>query len=151
MGIEFKLLGTDMTPPTYSRPGDAGIDLRVDLNFSPDRMFNLYPGDQHLFSTGIAIHIKDPNYVGLVFPRSGLGSKGLVLANTVGVIDSTYQGPIKLALKNTCKTQTIELLHDQRVAQLVILPIHMANLQQVTEFTDSSVRGESGFGSSGNS
>lgn len=96
MKVELKILD-EMAYPKYATPGSAGIDLKA---ASIIRAIEIYPGDQELIRTGIAIHIKDPGYAGMIIPRSGLGKRGVVLGNLVGLIDSDYQGEIKVLLWN---------------------------------------------------
>ncbi|HBL86646.1 MAG TPA: dUTP diphosphatase, partial [Alcanivorax sp.] len=98
--------------------------------------------------TGLAIHIGDTGYAGMILPRSGLGHKhGIVLGNLVGLIDSDYQGQLMVSCWNRGNSAfTIE--PGERIAQLVIVPVMQVALTQVDEFDDSA-RGEGGFGHSG--
>ena len=88
--------------PKYAHFGDAGLDLRA---YFPDNSFAwIQPGQSTMLRTGI--HMALPTgTVGLIFPRSGLGSRGLVLKNLVGVIDSGYRGEIKLPVWNTGESE----------------------------------------------
>jgi len=153
MNIDFKILdeSIDATLPSYGTIGSAGLDLRACL---PDdeylRHVILRPDDQYLFKTGIAIHIANPGYAGIIIPRSGLGVKhGIVLANLVGLIDSDYQGELMVCLWNRCKKDYI-VSHLDKIAQLVIVPVVQGKLNLVKEFQQSE-RGEGGFGSTGKS
>lgn len=130
--------------PVRSSEGAAGIDLRVCI----DEPFVLKAGEQHLFSTGIAIFLKDPAYVGLVVPRSGLGTKGIVLGNLVGVIDSDYQGEIGICLWNRSKEDRTINVGD-RVAQYIVTAAIHPEFSFVTEFSGETERGAGGFGSTG--
>ena len=98
--------------------------------------------------TGLAIHIKDPGYAGIILPRSGLGHKhGIVLGNLVGLIDSDYQGQLFVSCWNRGNSAfLIEV--GTRIAQLVIVPVAQVSFDRVTSF-DSSERGSGGFGSTG--
>ena len=84
----------------------------------------------------------------VLLPRSGLGHKnGIVLGNLVGLIDSDYQGEIKVSLWNRSQEPyTVEPM--ARIAQMVIIPVVQAAFDIVDEFT-ASERGEGGFGSTG--
>ena len=137
-------IGGELPFPQYATQGSAGLDLRACL----DEPLTLLPGNTELISTGLAIHIGDPNIAATILPRSGLGHKhGIVLGNLVGLIDSDYQGPLMVSCWNRSeKTYTIE--PGERIAQLVIVPILKAQFEVVDEFTVTK-RGESGFGSSG--
>jgi dUTP pyrophosphatase len=130
--------------PAYATAGSAGLDLRACV----EAPLTIAPGDTHLVSTGLAIHIADPGYAAMVLPRSGLGHKhGIVLGNLVGLIDSDYQGPVMVSCWNRGReAYTINPL--ERIAQLVIVPVAQAQFRIVEAF-DASARGEGGFGSSG--
>ncbi len=142
--INKKLLETSDFFPAYATSGSAGIDLRACI----DTPLTLKAGETILVPSGFAIHIKEPNLAGFIFPRSGLGHKnGIVLGNLTGVIDSDYQGEIKISLWNRSNIDyTIEAF--DRVAQLVFLPVAHAQLHLVDHFEESQ-RGAGGFGSTG--
>lgn len=143
MKVELKILNENCYPE-YATPGSAGIDLKA---ASIIRAIEIYPGDQELIRTGIAIHIKDPGYAGMIIPRSGLGKRGVVIGNLVGLIDSDYQGEIKVLLWNR-GNDIVQIDHMDRIAQLVIVPIVQAQFEIVQEF-EQSQRGTGGFGSTG--
>lgn len=131
--------------PKYATSGSAGLDLFANLS----EPLHLHVGETSLVSTGVSVHIKNPNFAGIVLPRSGTSIKrGLVLANSVGLIDSDYQGEILLAIWNRSETyQTIS--PGERLAQLILIPITHAKFTQVDQFTESTLRGVGGFGSTG--
>jgi dUTP pyrophosphatase len=130
--------------PAYATPGSAGLDLRACL----DAPITLEPNAWQLVGTGIAIHLADPAYAALILPRSGLGHKhGIVLGNLVGLIDSDYQGELKISAWNRSDTPFV-LQPMERLAQLVIVPVVQAQFRVVTEFA-ASQRGEGGYGSTG--
>lgn len=141
--VECVMAGRMSTLYSYARKGDAGLDLRADIT----EPVALTPGTKVQFGTGLRVHLKSPGLVGLVFPRSGLGMRGIVLTNTVGVIDSNYTGEIKLSLTNT-GAETVVVQPGDRIAQLVVVKIERLNLVPVEKLPDTE-RGESGFGSSG--
>ena len=112
------------------------------------RSLTLQPGDTYLVPTGLAVHLANPDYAAVLLPRSGLGHKhGIVLGNLVGLIDSDYQGELKVSVWNRGKEAfTIEPM--ERIAQMVIVPVVQASFKVVDEFA-ASERGEGGFGSTG--
>ena len=130
--------------PQYATPGAAGLDLRACLA-AP---LVLAPGATELIATGIAIHLADSRYAGLILPRSGLGHKhGIVLGNLVGLIDSDYQGQLMVSCWNRGSMAfTINPL--ERIAQLVIVPVVQVEFNVVDSFEESG-RGAGGFGSTG--
>ncbi|KEZ77111.1 dUTP diphosphatase [Salinisphaera hydrothermalis] len=137
-------LGRDFPMPERATAGSAGIDLRA-MIAAP---LSLAPGQCELLPSGLAIHIGDPNLAGLILPRSGLGHKhGIVLGNGTGLIDSDYQGELKVSVWNRADVAyTIE--PGERIAQFVLIPVVAAELAIVDEF-DESDRGIGGFGSTG--
>jgi dUTP pyrophosphatase len=130
--------------PHYASAGAAGLDLRACIEVP----LHLHPGDSHLVSSGIAIHVDDPGYAAMILPRSGLGAKsGIVLGNLVGLIDSDYQGPLVVSVWNRGKGAfTIQPL--DRIAQLIVVPVVQVEFEVVEEFA-ASARGGGGFGSTG--
>lgn len=137
-------IGTEFPLPAYATEGSAGLDLRACL----DAPLVLAPGETHLIRTGLAIHISDPAFAGLVLPRSGLGHKhGIVLGNLVGLIDSDYQGELMVSCWNRGH-ETFTVQPGERIAQYVLVPVVQAEFRVVDDF-DASVRGAGGFGSSG--
>lgn len=130
--------------PQYATKGSAGLDLRACIS-DP---IHINPQETSLIPTGIAIHIEDPRYCGMILPRSGLGHKhGIVLGNLVGLIDSDYQGQLFVSLWNR-SNNIFELNPFERIAQLVIVPVTQVDFNLVEDFTSSN-RKDAGFGSTG--
>ena len=146
MRIDVRILDPRMAEqlPAYATPGSAGLDLRACL----DAPITLEPNGWQLVGTGIAIHLADAAYAALILPRSGLGHKhGIVLGNLVGLIDSDYQGELKVSAWNRSDVPFV-LQPMERLAQLVIVPVVQARFNIVDEFPPSE-RGEGGYGSTG--
>jgi dUTP pyrophosphatase len=144
--VELKILNPKMADqlPQYATAGAAGLDLRACL----DAPVVLQPGEVYLVPTGIAIHLANPAYAAVLLPRSGLGHKhGIVLGNLVGLIDSDYQGELKVSLWNRSH-QAFTIAPLERIAQMVVVPVAQAVFEVVDEFA-ASQRGEGGFGSTG--
>lgn len=137
-------IGTTFPLPTYATDGSAGLDLRAVL----DEPLTLAPGETQLIRTGLAIHIADPAFAGLVLPRSGLGHKhGIVLGNLVGLIDSDYQGELMVSCWNRGQA-AFTIQPGERIAQYVLVPVVQAQFRVIDSF-EASARGAGGFGSSG--
>lgn len=146
LSVQIKILHPLMADqlPQYATSGSAGLDLRACI----EQPITLQPGETYLVPTGLAIHLADPNYAALILPRSGLGHKnGIVLGNLVGLIDSDYQGELKVSLWNRGQEQFV-IEPSARIAQMIIIPVMQANFTVVEEFAQSD-RGEGGFGSTG--
>ena len=126
--------------PSYAHAGDAGMDLRA------AETVTIMQGCSIKVGTGVRVAIPG-GYVGLQFPRSGLGTRGLTLRNCVGVIDSGYRGEILAGLWNTTdKPWTVK--RGERVCQLVVMPYAACEVVQVDELDDTE-RGTDGYGSTG--
>jgi len=146
--IDLKILDSMMGEcyplPEHATPGSAGVDLRA-CTYSA---LTVEPGETVLIPTGIAVHIKDPSLCATILPRSGLGHKhGIVLGNLVGLIDSDYQGELKISCWNRSDTPFVINTGD-RIAQMVFLPVVQVDFNVVDSF-DESERGNGGFGHSG--
>ncbi|MFP5358260.1 MAG: dUTP diphosphatase [Gammaproteobacteria bacterium] len=142
--IQLKILDPRAQVPAYATQGSAGLDLRALL----DEPLELAPGATTLLRTGLAVHIADPGLAAVILPRSGLGHKhGIVLGNLVGLIDSDYQGELMVSCWNRGQTG-FTIKPDERIAQLVFVPVVRAGFETVSEF-HASARGAGGFGSTG--
>lgn len=142
MKIKIKKLHKDAVIPTYSRHGDAGLDITC-INRTYDNKERYYEYD-----TGLSIEIPY-GYVGLIFPRSSISKYDLSLSNAVGVIDSGYRGEIKFRFKETTDRESVfraVYKKGDKVGQLIILPFPEVQLEEVVELSDSE-RGIGGFGS----
>lgn len=135
--------------PRYQSEMAAGIDLHACLD-APLLLEAQAPAV--LISSGMAVHIGDAGLAGLILPRSGMGHKrGLVMGNSVGLLDADYMGPLYMSAwnRNPPGSAPIEVLPGDRIAQLVFVPVVRPAFRVVGEFTGSSARGEGGFGSTG--
>ena len=137
-------VGRDMDLPRRATSGSAGLDLRACI----DVPLTLEPGKSELVPTGIAIHLADPGLAAVLLPRSGLGHKhGIVLGNLVGLIDSDYQGEVKVSVWNRGE-RAYTIQPGDRIAQMVVVPVVQVDFDIVEDF-DASARGAGGFGSTG--
>jgi len=120
----------------------AGYDLA-----SPEHI-TLYNNEKYTLDLQIALHIEHEQLVGLIYPRSSMGMKGLHFLNTTPVIDCEYTGNIKLALINKDDDPLI-IKRGDRIAQLVFTHIyHPKELGQVDRHIVTD-RNSDGFGSTG--
>ena len=142
--IVSPLVGTNIPLPEYATVGSAGMDLRACL----EAPLTVAAGETVLIPTGIAIHMFDPQMAAMILPRSGLGHKhGIVLGNLVGLIDSDYQGEIKISCWNrSAEGYTIAV--GERIAQLVFITTLRVSFNIVSDF-NATERGEGGFGHTG--
>lgn len=133
--------------PHRATSGSAGMDLRS----LEDGPVTVPPQGVHRFALGFAMHIADPGVAGFILPRSGLGSRGLGLANTVGLIDSDYMGELSVVARNWQPEggKPITVNPGDRIFQIVFLPVTLASFVEVAAFSGNSERGTGGYGSTG--
>ena len=137
-------IGTEFPLPQYATGGSAGLDLRACI----DAPLLLEPGKSELLPTGLSIYVEDPGLAAVILPRSGLGHKhGIVLGNLVGLIDSDYQGALRVSVWNRGR-EPYTVQPGERIAQLVVVPVVQVELDIVEDFAATS-RGAGGFGHSG--
>ena len=141
MQLQIRRLNEHSIIPTRAHATDAGFDI-----YSPIGV-NIGVGAKVTIPTGLSIALPE-NTVGLIYPRSSLGTKhDLILANTVGVIDSGYRGEIMVVIRN--QGDSVYTIHTgDRIAQMIITPYLAPEIVEVTELADSD-RGANGFGSTG--
>jgi len=140
--IKIKLLDKSSQMPKYAHKGDAGLDLFSAIDCI------IKPYERKLVPTGIKIAIPF-GYAGFVQPRSGLAIKhGIALVNSPGLIDSGYRGEICIIMINLDKENEFNVRKGDKICQLVIQKIEESDLIEV-ENIGETVRGESGFGSTG--
>ena len=145
--MNLKIRLTDKTlMPTRANPTDAGLDLRA----AESKL--IQSATPTLIDTGVSVQIPK-NHVGLVFSRSGLAKHGITLSNSVGVIDSDYRGNIMVSvICNADNERDIFINKGDRIAQLVVVPIVLPEVQVVDEDDEewlNTARGTGGFGSTG--
>ena len=134
------MLEDDAFAPVRAHDTDAGLDLR-----SRDEDFWLWPGQSHVFDTGV--HIELPHgYYGKIESKSGLNVKHDIVS-LGGVIDEGFTGSINIKLYNLGKEE-YRFRKGDKVAQMVIMGYIAPTIEIVTELVDTD-RGDSGFGSSG--
>lgn len=128
--------------PTRAHEGDAGLDLYA------CEAAHIGPGERWSVGTGVALEIPDA-HAGLVLPRSGIAREhGITLVNSPGLIDSGYRGEVRVLLLNTDPAETFRVEAGDRIAQLLVTPVAIADPVEVAELSGSA-RGDGGFGSTG--
>lgn len=156
MKVKIKKLSADAVMPTKAHPSDAGFDL-VATSRAIDAYGNV------VYGTGLAFEIPE-GYAGLLFPRSSLAKKDLLLSNSVGVIDSHYRGEVTMKFKPSValveeprNKAGYVISHDfdynryevgDRIGQLIVMPIPEVEFEWVDELSTTD-RGEGGYGSTG--
>jgi dUTP pyrophosphatase len=141
MLLKIKKLHPEAVAPSYSHPGDAGLDL-----FAVEDA-QIEAGASKLVKTGISIELP-PGTEGQVRPRSGLALKHqITLLNSPGTIDEGYRGEVGVIVINHGK-EAFQVTKGMKIAQLLIKPVLRVEIEEVEDLSDTA-RGAGGFGSTG--
>lgn len=134
--------------PSFKMP-TKGSEFAGAYDLYMPRGGKLWPNSIHAYKVGLGFAAEVPaGHVALLLPRSGVGSNGgLALNNTCGVIDSDYRGEWVAALR-THNGEAFEWQAGDRILQMLIVPVAQVTLNQVESLSET-VRGEGGFGSTG--
>ena len=136
----------DLPVPAAESDGAAGLDIRTNEDIV------LWPNEELLVGTGFAYE-PPLGHALFLLPRSGLGAThGIILGNTVGLIDTDYRGELKVALwYRRSEGKPFTASRGERIAQLVCLPILPPSFALEVDYSmlSTTARGQGGFGSSG--
>ncbi len=144
--IEIIRINPKSKIPKKITNGSSGLDIRACI----DNNITIESYSTKLINTGISIYIKNKNITALIIPRSGLGhKKGIILGNSIGLIDSDYQGEILISLFNRSNKKFI-VKNFQRIAQIIFIPLINIKFNEVKIFKNKTKRFIHGFGHTGN-
>lgn len=143
INLKLQKLDENVILPCYQTDGAAGMDLCAFLK----EPVTLEPLERKLIPTGLKMELPC-GYEAQVRPRSGMAIKhGITLVNCVGTIDEDYRGELCVPVINLSNKE-FTILNGDRIAQMVIAPVTKAQIEVVTQLSDTK-RGEGGFGSTG--
>jgi dUTP pyrophosphatase len=141
--VLIKKLNPDVELPAYKTTGASGMDLMAFIK----EPIMIPPNSSYLVPTGLSVAFSE-DYEVQIRPRSGLAAKNhITVLNTPGTIDSDYRGEIKIILFNHGKEEFL-INNKDRVAQMILTPVIKMELEETSDLPDT-LRGESGFGSTG--
>ena len=141
--VLIKKLDPSVKLPEYKTNGASGMDLIAFLK----NPIKIKPKKSYLIPTGLSVAFPK-NYEIQIRPRSGLAAKKNVsVLNTPGTIDSDYRGEIKVIIYNHGDAD-FEVNNGDRIAQMILTPVIKMKLEE-TDKLPETIRGESGFGSTG--
>ena len=145
--FRYLLHGEGLPLPQRQTEGAAGMDLLAAL--PKGETLQLHPGKRIVIPCGFAMALPT-GFEAQVRPRSGLAVRhGITVLNTPGTIDADYRGEVMVPLINLGE-EVFTVSRGDRIAQMVIAPITAAAFT-VTATLDETLRGASGFGSTGRS
>lgn len=130
--------------PERAHDSDAGWDL-----FTPEDV-ELVEGEITMVDLRIKVAIPE-GFFGMIVPRSSMATKRILLANTIGIVDSGYRGNVKVALiyhPTIDMPLTTTVYRGDRLAQMILVPYLNTEIEEDYDLDDTD-RGDGGFGSSG--
>jgi dUTP pyrophosphatase len=139
MKLKILKLNPQTKLPAYAHPGDIGMDLYS----LEDKL--LEPGERHVFFVGFALEFPE-GHGAIVKDKSSL-PKNAGIHTMGGVYDAGYRGEYNVNLINLGK-EPYQIHIGDKIAQLVIVPVVIAELEEVKKLSDTS-RGHGRFGSTG--
>lgn len=144
--LKFKLHTTDALVPTKAGPEESGYDLTA-ISFVKKRGKHTF-----MYDTGVSVEVPSGYYTEIV-PRSSISKTGFVLSNSIGVIDATYRGTLKIVLTDVDSESrnngiSRPMTCPFTLAQLIVRKRHDLQVEVVSELSET-VRGDGGFGSTG--
>lgn len=137
MRLKVKKLSESAKIPCKAHFDDIGFDVYADKIEETENLIKVY--------TGIAVQPEDGYHVEL-FPRSSIFKKGLVLHNSIGLVDPGYTGELVFVFKKFDYSEPI--LKEERIGQIVVRKSVRTELVVVDVLLDTS-RNDCGFGSTG--
>ena len=137
--IVIELVDPTLPQPIQASEGAAGLDLFPRIG----EPMTVRAGETVMIPTNVKIALPR-GIAGLLMPRSSSGRGGLVLANTIGLIDHDFRGEIMACL---CPRESLSLDPNNRFVQLCL--VSTPNTVFVLGTVDETVRGAGGFGSTG--
>jgi len=141
INIQIKKVHPKAIVPKAATSGSACFDLYVCNEFS------LYNGYFQKAKTGLVFEIPKGYFVE-VMPRSGLASKGIIIPNSPGIIDSDYRGEVVVMLYGLFMKNHEFFQVGNRIAQCRIVKCEPVQFKTVTKLSETE-RGSGGFGSTG--
>ena len=139
--VKIKVLHPDASIPKYGSVGAACFDLMaISSKVVEEAGFGYIEYD-----FGLAFEIPE-GYVGLIYPRSSISKTGMILSNSVGVVDSDYRGSVTARFKYI--KDTVIYNPGERVAQMMIVPVNQVTFEVVKELSNTE-RNEGSYGSTG--
>ena len=143
MEVQVKLCGNAVLP-TKAHPEDTGYDLTI-ISIVKDMSIKNSTDVIYMFDTGVSVKPPSGYYIDVV-PRSSFSKTGYHFLNSVGIIDATYRGTIRIVIKGDQSLKDINLPYTG--FQMIVRKLEFTSIRQVDSL-DETQRGDGGFGSSG--
>jgi dUTP pyrophosphatase len=136
--------------------GDAGYDLHV------PETHEILPGESKMIDLEVSCQMRSITFNPVewfknksvykyhgyfLVPRSSISKTPLVLKNSIGIIDATYTGHLKVCVLNT-SDELYTIKKGERLFQIIHPSMKPFNTKLVDELRETT-RGSGGFGSTG--
>lgn len=127
--VDLRLGFTFLIPKVWRMTDKGRLALSIDplkdhgpeyfdiIELEQGQSFELLPQEYVLVSTFETIKVPD-DLMAILYPRSSVNRKGLSVDLT-GIIDSGYEGPLTLPIRNNTRSQVIQLHPGERICQIV--------------------------------
>lgn len=136
--INIKKIHPNAIIPEYANEGDAGMDIIATSKDITSKYIE--------YGTGLSFEIPE-GYACLIFPRSSVSKKDLLLCNSVGILDSGYRGELKFRFQ---KMGDDHYEVGEKIGQILIMPHPVVIFSEIDNLSSATERSEGGFGSTGN-
>lgn len=146
--LQVKFASEDIQQMYETESNQYDTDSGWDLRFTQD--YTIEPGETQKIDFGVSISCYDEEYDGVavwMLPRSSIVKTPLRMANSMGLIDSSYRGTLKAYVDNVKKVP-FTVKKGDRLFQLASPSLKPFSIQFVKELPESD-RGNNGFGSTG--
>lgn len=148
MPLQIKRLAPEVLMPRRGTPNSIGLDVHAFLLSESGRPNTaiIPPRTTRQIPTGLVV-VPPDGFAIFVCSRSGLAMGSIFVTNFPGVVDPDYRGELKVLLYNG-HHESYYVKHEDRIAQIVLLPALAPNMQEIQDLSNT-LRGEAGFGSTG--
>ena len=141
----YDLYCEETTIPGYSAVGhlvNQGVKARM-VRISADLPYS----EGHYLNGEVSMNGEEVHY--RLAPRSSIFKTPLSMANSEGIIDRTYRGPLKAPVRNHTVTEAYHIQQGTRLFQIVAPDMGWIREVRIVESLPETQRGEGGFGSTG--
>lgn len=146
--LGFFRMYPDVKIPERATEGAAAFDIRAYIRPEKPPYTYIQPGERVLLDTGLILDIPEGYHVKM-YARSGLSfTTGLIMTNSVGIIDSDYVHELRVSVTNIDSTQVTVKKFD-RVAQAMLVKNEQYELREIFDAPTQKTDRKGGFGSTG--